>query len=124
MKKGSILLGVILALGLMVLPVGAQRGEQPVRVQEIREAQQERREEIKERNQTRREEFKVKLATMAAERKSKIAERVNTQLNHINQVVTDHFLRMVERLRALLAKLAQRVEKFGGSSSVEAAKGR
>ena len=70
---------------------------------------QERIADIKERIASREASLREKLATFKDKRKSALVERVNTNLNRINQNRTDHFKKFLENASRILLRLEQRV---------------
>lgn len=61
--------------------------------------------------QQKREEFKQRVQEIQDANKQKIAERINTQLNHINQQATAAMARHLDRMENLLDRLRSRVIK-------------
>lgn len=64
---------------------------------------------MKEKIATREATLKARLAAFKDKRKAEIAERVNTNLNKINQNQTDQMLKHLDRMSELLNKLEARV---------------
>ena len=77
--------------------------ERTQRLEEMKMA----REEAKEQ----RVEAKVRFEGIKDERKLKILERIETNLQHINEVATDHFMNVLTRLSLILEKISARAEK-------------
>lgn len=59
----------------------------------------------------RREEIKTRIAVIRDEKKRALVERIEKNLNQINQRRTDHFLKVLERLREILAKIESRTDR-------------
>lgn len=77
----------------------------------------ERVDQMKAKMASREAAFKAKLEAFKDKRKAQVAERVNTNLNKINQNQTSEMLKHLERMSSLLDKLEGRVNK--GSSDIK-----
>lgn len=73
---------------------------------------QARRDRIQEKIQAKREEVSAKLEALRDDRIKRITTRIQGRINQINRVRTAHFLRVLDRLLAILAKIETRAEKL------------
>jgi hypothetical protein len=90
---------------------GALRDAAKARWEELKAAREAKREEIKANVQARREEIKANIQAMRDARKQKVVERVQERLGNVNDLRTEHFNRVLERLSTVLDKIASRTEK-------------
>ncbi|AKM79591.1 MAG: hypothetical protein UX85_C0001G0250 [Candidatus Beckwithbacteria bacterium GW2011_GWB1_47_15] len=126
MKKW--LTALALAL-LLVSPANASpRGIEVQNLETLKERLQERLEERITTREEHREELDDWRATLSArlkqirdERKLRLAAHLTERFNQINQKYTEHVARLLNRMRAILAKLETRVEEAGGDAETEAA---
>lgn len=95
---------------------------QTYNTEELREKAQMRAEQTKEQVQTLREQAKgrvkqakadvqEKIRQIKDQRKQEAANKIAKQLDHLNQVWTDHFINVLDRLDAILQKVKSRTEK-------------
>lgn len=112
------LLILIASLSILVSPVFAKTATPPAavrkevvkdRIEAKKVVAQDRVTAMKEKIATREAALKAKLAAFKDKRKAQVAERVNTNLNKINQNYTDQARKHLERMSTLLDKLEQRV---------------
>ncbi len=97
---------------------GASRKDRVQQKLEIRkEKVAERMENRKEVMATREAALKAKLEKFKDKRKAEVTDRVNTNLNRINQKQTEQMLKHLERMSSILSKLETRVNS--GSSDVK-----
>ena len=86
----------------------------------------EKREEQVVAQQQKRAEFQEKIKAIKDQNKAKIAERINNQLEQINQRAITHFNNVLTRLTALLDKLEAKATNkeivAGARSAIEAAR--
>ena len=119
MKKW--LTALALAL-LLVSPANASpRGIEVQNLETLKERLQERLEERITTREEHREELDDWRATLSARLKQRLAAHLTERFNQINQKYTEHVARLLNRMRAILAKLETRVEEAGGDAETEAA---
>ncbi len=56
-------------------------------------------------------ELKNRLQKIKEERKKEIAQRIYNQINELNKRLTDHFLKMVEKLEFVLERIKERTDQ-------------
>src|SRR3990167_5757261 len=119
-KKYTFVLGMSAVLLFSTAFVFAQ--DQNTRLEDLKRAAQTRAQEAKQQVQQLREQAQDKAKQMREDSKQKInkikdqkkrdaAVRIADQLNHINQVWTDHFANVLDKLDATLQKIKSRTEK-------------
>lgn len=81
------------------------------RIEQRRQSVEEKMEERKVKMATREAALKVKLEKFRDQKKAEIADRINTNLNKINQKQTGQMLKHLDRISAILGKLEERVNK-------------
>lgn len=128
MKK--LLLSLAL-LSLVVLPAYAQDDDdssspKPVRpfVEkriEVRQEFKENREERIEARQTKRAEFKEKWAAIRDKTKQTVLERIDAQMNKVNENMTNMWQRIINRMQEIAAKLQTRLDTLKGEGKDTAA---
>ncbi len=79
--------------------------------QEYREEKKELRQEFQEDRKENREEFKERMKAIRDEKKLAALERIEEKLAAINSRRTEHFLKVLARLREILSKIESRSEK-------------
>ena len=81
------------------------------RAEQAKERVEKIREEAKERIKNKREEVEQKISKLRDQKKKDSALKINNQLDNINQIWTNHFLNVLNRLDEVLQKIASRTEK-------------
>lgn len=79
--------------------------------QTIKEEIASKREAMREKMVQRRDALKAKLDAFKDKQKAEVASRISENLNKINKNRTDHFSKFLEKARAVLTKLNDRVAK-------------
>lgn len=119
LPKTIAILIFIAAAATLINPVYAQTATSAAtRREAVKERVDTRREAVatkiaamKERIATREAALKARLDTFKDKRKAQVAERVNTNLNSINQKQTSQMQTHLDRMSELLTKLEERVNK-------------
>lgn len=102
----AFIISIALILGL-TYPVLAQDATTPATTRKYRiETRKE-----KERIATKEAVLKAKLEKFKDKKRAEIADRVNTNLNRINQKQTEQMLKHLDRMSTILGKLEERVRK-------------
>lgn len=100
---------------------GATRKEKTrERIEVRKEKVAERMENKKEAMATREAALKAKLEKFKDKRKAEVADRVNTNLNRINQKQTAQMLKHLDKMSTILAKLEKRANQ--GTAAIASAK--
>lgn len=82
-----------------------------MRSQQARERMEDLREQAKNRAQQARENAQKKISQIKDQKQKEAANRIASQFDRINQVWTDHFTNVLDRLDAILQKIKSRAEK-------------
>ncbi len=82
-----------------------------MRSEQTRERMGEMKKQAKDRVEQLRERIQQKTSKIREQRKKDAANRIANQLNHINEVWTDHFTNVLDKLDAVLQKIKSRTEK-------------
>lgn len=111
----SILIVLILGTAVSVFaedstPSSTKREKVQERIEAKRELVQNKISTIKERIASKTAALKLRLDEFKDQKKAQIAERINTNLNRINEVITNAFKRHLEKMTSILNKLQDRVE--------------
>ncbi len=69
------------------------------------------REEVRKKIEQKREEVQQKIAKIKDEKKKQQAEQMEKQFDHINQIWTDHFSKLLNHYDAVLQKIKTRTDK-------------
>lgn len=114
MKKLLLALSLLL---LLALPIYAQddddiESDRPriEKRQEIRQEVRENREERIETRQTKRAEFKERWAAIRDKNKQIVLERIDAQMNKVNENLTNMWQRLIDRMQELAGKLQTRID--------------
>ena len=67
--------------------------------------------EVRDTREENRQALRERIRTVRDENKLLALERIEDMLNRINQRRTDHFLRVIERLRSILARITTRTDR-------------
>lgn len=94
-----------------VFIVGSVFATPPTSWQTRREEFQVRKEERMASIAARKQEVKTRIATIRDEKKRAALERIEEKLNKINERRTNHFLKVLERLAEILAKIQFRADR-------------
>lgn len=113
LSKLSAILVLLSLLLIAAYPVFAQDATRPATTKrdQVREKVETRKETIKERIATREAALKAKLQAFKDKKKAEIADRLNSNLNKINQKQTGQMLKHLDKMSAILNKLEARVNK-------------
>ncbi len=83
------------------------------------------RDDLKTRIDAKRAELKTRLQRIKDERKRQVVEKIDRSLDALNKRMTDHFMKMLDKLEDILARISERADRAesGGTdvSSVDAA---
>lgn len=112
----------------LLLSAGFALAQTPTRLEELREAAEARAQKARGEVQGRRDEAQVKIkehrenvreriAQIKDQQKQKAAEKITNQMDHINDVWTNHFVNVLDRLDAVLQKIKSRTEKAGANGA-------
>lgn len=88
--------------------------------EEFRKRVGEERKELRERIQTKRQELKKKLEKIRDERKRKIVERIDKQLDELNERRLNHFSAVLDKLEKVLERIGSRADKASERGDVSA----
>lgn len=88
------------------------REEAMARREEVKEEFEERSQAAREEAKNRQEEFRQRLQEIRDEQKARLAERLSENINRINQKWVDHWLKVLDRLSQVLAKMETRADKL------------
>jgi gluconate kinase len=88
-----------------------RREEVQTRIEERREELQVRKEERLASVSARREEIRTRLQAVRDEKKLQLLEKIEEKFAQINQRRTGHFLKVLDRLREILAKIQSRTDR-------------
>jgi len=88
-----------------------RREEQNVRIEQGRANGEVRQEELKASIAARREGIQARIQAVRDEKKRAVLERIEEKLNQINKRRTDHFLKVLGRIREILAKITARTDR-------------
>lgn len=113
LSKLSAILVLLSLLLIAAYPVWARDATKPgtPKREQAKERVEVRKETLKERIATREAALKVKLQAFKDKRKAEIAERLNSNLNKINQNQTGQMLKHLDKMSTILNKLEARVNK-------------
>jgi len=81
------------------------------RAQKANEQIQKHRDEAQAKIKDRRDDLREKIGRIKDEKKQEAASKIANQMEHINQVWTNHFVNVLDRLDAVLQKIKSRTEK-------------
>jgi len=81
------------------------------RAQNVQEKLEQLRQQVQDKLQQKKEQIQQKLTDIKDEQKQKMAKQIVNQFDHINQVWTDHFTDVLNRLDAVLQKIQVRADK-------------
>lgn len=105
-----ILLSLLLIAAYPVLAQDATRAG-AAKKEQVKERVEVRKETLKERIATREAALKAKLQVFKDKKKAEVADRLNSNLNKINQKQTGQMLKHLDKMSAILNKLEARVNK-------------
>lgn len=113
LSKLSAILVLLALLSIAAYPAFAQDATRPAATKkdQVKEKVEARKDALKERIATREAALKAKLEKFRDKQKAQRAERINTNLNRINQKQTDQMLKHLDKMSAILNKLEARVNK-------------
>lgn len=108
--------------GTLLLSAGFIGAQTPTRLEEFRKQAEERaqkanehvqkvRDEAQGKVKEHREDLREKIGKIKDAKKQEAANKIANQMEHINQVWTNHFVNVLDRLDAVLQKIKSRTEK-------------
>lgn len=118
---------IVFMAGLLMLSAGLAHAENP-RLEQLREAAKARaeqtqerilqlRQQAQERMAQAKENAKNRINQISDAKKRAIAQRIVDQLNHVNQVWTNHFANVLDRLDDVLQKIQSRTDKVAANGT-------
>lgn len=81
------------------------------RKEEFKETVKTKQEELKVKIETKREELKVRLEKIKNERKKETVERIDRQIDALNERMIKHFSSVLEKLEDILFRISERADK-------------
>ena len=89
----------------------AFKKETEQRKEELKTRVEQKREELKTKVETKREELKQRLDKIKDERKKQVVERIDGQMDALNDRLLKHYLNVLDKLSDVLVKISTRTDK-------------
>lgn len=89
------------------------------RKEEFKETVKTKQEELKVKIETKREKLKVRLERVKDERKKEVVERIDQQIDALNEKMIKHFSSVLEKLEDILVRISERADKASTERGVD-----